>query len=74
MHLWPHIDKSSGVNVGFTGMRQQVSQFGQHAGHDHLHCRTLGTGTCMLRQKLQNRGIRAIFGRLTTRNVLLERT
>ena len=70
-HLRLHLDKSRGANVGFRGIRQQASQFGQRAGHDHLHCGPLGTRICLLGQILIL-SIRSIFPRLTIRNMLLD--
>ena len=68
------LNESRGANAWVTGMRQQAIQCGQRAGHDHIHCRPVGTRTCLLRQILNNPRIRSIFLRLTTRNMLLERT
>ena len=65
------LNESRGAKAWVTGMRQQAIQYGQRAGHDHIRCRTR---TCLLRQILNNPRIRSIFLRLTTRNMLLERT
>ena len=58
------LDKHSGGNLGFTGTKQQPSQFGQHTNHDLYVCRPLGTRA--LGPILKNPSLRSISPHLTT--------